>query len=157
MRNRSLAAVAFAAAVVAGCGADSKSCSTDPSGTRLAAGKAVADCAVAPGGTVTLPVRLCPSCSQSSPSCTAEFRDGEIEIDPLLRVCQEDAGCADDRACESDPSKNQTNCTVTIPSGTAPGSYPVLLSNGATRVATVNVGSTSGCSFAFASEPAPSP
>jgi hypothetical protein len=147
MKRLLVAAVAAVALVVAGCGADSKSCTT--SSAQLAAGSAVQSCTVPAGGTANIQVRLCPRCSDSSPSCVTEFRNNAIEIDPILRECEEDRGCPIGDACENDPAKNRVTCTVAIPSS-ASGTIPVFLSSTGSQVAQVDVGSDAGCSFALA-------
>jgi hypothetical protein len=147
MKRLLVAAIPVAALVVAGCGADSKSCTT--SSAQLAAGSAVQSCAVAPGGTASMRVRLCPRCSDSSPTCVTEFRNNAVEIDPILRECEEDRGCAIGDACENDPAKNQTTCSVSIPAGTPAGIYPVYLSSTGAQVSEVEVGPGGGCAFAL--------
>ena len=144
MRKLALALAVPSLLVIAACGADTKSCSTAPA--KVAASDPVASCTAAAGSTVNIPVRLCAGCSDSSPSCNAEFRNGTIEIDPIFRQCTEDQGCPVTGSCSTDPSVNETTCSVAIPSGTS-GSIPVFLASTATRVSTVTVGSSSGCSF----------
>lgn len=152
---KKLLAVAVPALLLAACGTDSKSCSTKTA--DLAAGNAVGSCTVAPGSAVNIPVRLCAKCTDTSPACNAEFRNGAIEIDPIFRECQEDAGCAVSGSCENDPSRNTTNCSVSIPSGTPTGPVQVILASTARQVGTVNVGANAGCSFAAAGAFTPAP
>lgn len=154
MRKLALAVAVPALLVIAACGADTKSCST--AAAKVAEGNPVGSCTAAAGSTVNIPVRLCAGCSDSSPSCNAEFRNGAIEIDPIFRQCTEDQGCPVTGSCSNDPSVNQTTCSVTIPSG-ASGSIPVFLASTATQVSTVTVGSSSGCSFAALAGGSPAP
>lgn len=154
---KKLVALASTAAAIAlvGCGADTKSCSTSPA--TLAAGSPVQRCSVAPGGTANIQVQLCPKCTDSSPSCIAEFRNNAIEIDPIFRECQEDRSCPIGGSCETDPSKTRVFCSVTIPAGTASGTYDVILASTATSVSSVTVGASGGCTFAVAGDATAAP
>jgi hypothetical protein len=49
---------------------------------------------VAAGTPVTIGLQLCPTCADSSPSCTGEVRPGNvIELDSVVQQCQAQAGC----------------------------------------------------------------
>jgi hypothetical protein len=138
------------AMVLVGCGSETKSCSTTDAQLAVSGGPPVARCAVAPGQTVTIPVRLCANCAQSSPSCPgSEWRVTNlgtfVDINPVLRECEEDRGCAIGGSCDLNPS---TNCAVAIPANASPGTYPVVYKG--EDVGEIVVGASAGCTFAFA-------
>jgi hypothetical protein len=127
---------------LAACGAD-KSCST----TAGNVSQVTNGCQSLSAGTaVSIAVRLCPSCSETSPRCTGGevFENThEIHLNPVVSVCTEDQGCAI-QACQV----NAVSCALDQP--LSPGSYRVLYpaanASGA-DVATINVvsGGTATC------------
>jgi hypothetical protein len=124
--KRLLALAPAALVVLAGCGADT--CSSKPAQVAQ-----IAPCSVAPGATVAVPVQLCGHCTDSSPTCQAEFLNNQFEFAPVFQECQEQRGCPVDPACANAP----VTCTVTAP--TTPGSYPVIDASTTQQVGTIDV------------------
>jgi hypothetical protein len=148
MNVRIVLAVA-AAALLAACGADESSCTSRDA--ELAENAITPDrCSAQAGSTVTIPVNLCPRCSDTRASCQAEFRNGQIEIAPIFFECEEDRGCPIIAACENSEAR-RANCTVAIPLGTPPGPYDIVnAGTGGERVGDLEV-SLGAPSCAFAS------
>jgi hypothetical protein len=124
--KRLLALAPAALVVLAGCGADT--CTS-----KAAQVQQIAPCSVAPGSTVAVPVQLCGQCTDSAPSCQAEFLNGEFQFAPAFQECQEQRGCAIQPGCANSP----VTCTITAP--TAPGSYPVIDASTTQQVGTITV------------------
>ena len=124
MNTRLVLAATAAAALLAACGSEDSACISRDA--ELAAGAVVpTSCTASPGSSVTIPVNLCPKCSDTRASCQAEFRNGQIEIAPIFFECEESRGCAINPACENNAAR-RANCTVVIPAGTQPGSYDIV-------------------------------
>jgi len=101
-----------ALAALAGCGG------TACSSNAAAVVTTNPQCTVGAGSTTTFAVQLCAKCSDSSPSCQAEFTGGRVEVSPTIQQCQENAGCAINGCNASIPTATCTlNATLT------PGSY----------------------------------
>ena len=53
---------------------------------------AVANCTARPGSTVTVPLRLCPTCNQTAASCDVDTSQaassGIIQLDPVVEACE---------------------------------------------------------------------
>jgi hypothetical protein len=113
-RNRLLALVPAAVLLLAGCGGDT--CSS----SAAEAEALPSNCTLAANTTATIQVRLCAKCSDSSPACTAEFVNDQIELDPTFQQCQANAGCAE-TGCALPNSL--VTCSVTTPD---PGIYTVV-------------------------------
>lgn len=118
MKTRSaFTALALTAAALAwtGCG------TTCPTETPQV--QAVQSCTVAPGATVTVNLRLCPTCNQTPITCNADLSaaagSGQIHLDPLAEACEGSTSCPP--SCSS----NTVGCTFQAPS--APGSYTLLV------------------------------
>jgi hypothetical protein len=116
-----LAAAAFSL-VMAGCGTNK--CPTEnpkisggASGVPVCTGAA----AVQAGATVTVSLRTCPTCNQTTDVCTVlpAGSDGIIQLDPLVQACTSSSSCPP--SCNLQP----TTCTFTAPS--TPGSYQILV------------------------------
>lgn len=148
MNKRLLPVLALAAsALLAACGADESACTSRDA--DLAASSIVpARCTAAAGSTVSIPVNLCPRCSDTRAGCQAEFRGDAIEIAPVFFECEEDRGCPIDPACENNPATRSVNCAVAIPAGTPADTYQILNAGTARPVGVLEV--TSGapsCAF----------
>ncbi|WP_176067731.1 hypothetical protein [Anaeromyxobacter diazotrophicus] len=101
-------------------------------------------CNLAAGQTVTVSVALCGKCTDTSPSCQAEFVNNEVEIAPTVQQCQEQAGCNIAAGC--DVTSPHATCSLTIPAGTT-GSVPLRLIADNTYSGTVTIGSGTSCSL----------
>ncbi|HVI74424.1 MAG TPA: hypothetical protein VM683_05505 [Anaeromyxobacteraceae bacterium] len=101
-------------------------------------------CSVAAGQTVTVDVALCGKCTDTSPSCQAEFRNGTLEVAPTVEQCQEQAGCNISGGCDITPP--HATCSVTIPAGTISGT-PIVILGDQTYNATLNIGSGTTCNL----------
>ncbi len=109
---------------------------------------AVAGCTATPGSTVSVPLRLCPTCNQSAASCDVDLSQatssGTIQLDPVVEACENANSCPP--GCDL----NAINCTFAAPSQV--GTYEILVYNPATnttistRLDVVTSGSTS-CAF----------
>ncbi len=138
-RLLSLAALAATALVQAGCGGTAcTSTAATPQNTGAPS------CTVAAGQTVTFTVALCGKCTDTSPSCQAEFVNNEVEVSPTVQQCQEQAGCNIAAGC--DISSPRATCTATIPAGTS-GSVPLRLVADNTYTGTVTIGSGTSCNL----------
>lgn len=147
MKKRLVLSAALAA-LLAACGSDDSACVTRDA--ELAAGAVVpGTCTASAGSTVTIPVNLCPKCSDTRASCQAEFIGGQVEIAPIFFECEESRGCAINPSCENNPLTRRVNCTVSVPSGTTPGQYDIVnAGTGGTRVGSLDVtGGAPSCAF----------
>lgn len=124
-------AAAFAAVLVvglAGCGGDT--CPTEnPNLSGGAAGVPVCTggTAVQAGATVTVNLRICPTCNQTADVCTVTLPQGDniIQLDPLVQACTSSTSCPPQ--CLFRPM----GCTFTAP---AAGSYQLLVNDPASGV-----------------------
>ncbi|HSD21108.1 MAG TPA: hypothetical protein VLC54_13770 [Anaeromyxobacter sp.] len=122
--RRGIAIAACAAAVgLSGCG---ESCPTE---TPKVEAFATSGCTATPGATVTVPLRLCPTCNQTAASCDVDVsqasRSNEIFLDPVVEACQSASSCPP--TC--DP--NAINCSFAAPS--QPGRYDLIVFDPATN------------------------
>lgn len=124
-------AAAFAAVLAAGlsgCGGDT--CPTEnPNLSGGAAGVPVCTggTAVQAGATVTVSLRICPTCNQTADVCTVTLPQGDniIQLDPLVQACTSSTSCPP--ACTLKP----LGCTFTAP---AAGNYNLLVNDPASGV-----------------------
>jgi hypothetical protein len=136
---KKLLAVAAAAGALAlvGCGAeDGSSCET----TTAPIQRSDERCTLAPGTTVTVRARpACQNCFETRPSCTAELRGGDIELDTIYRQCSEDAGCPN-TSCGFTP----IDCVFTTPAASAQYrfAYPTTTSRTPGAGGTTTIGYT---------------
>ena len=144
------AAAALAAALLAGCGSDGSACSSRDADLAASA-VTPSNCTAAAGSTVSIPVNLCPKCSDTRASCQAEFLNGVIEVAPVFFECEENRGCQLNPSCENNPATRRVNCQVSIPAS-ASGSIPIIAATG--RVGTLDV-TQGSASCAFAANDAP--
>jgi len=132
--NRFLALVPVAVLLLAGCGGDT--CSSSAAEAELLP----SSCTLAPNTTATIQVQLCAKCSDSSPACTGEFVNDQIELDPTFQQCQANAGCAE-TGCAI--SNSLVTCSVTTPASEG----PVTVVAGSTLLTgTVNIAESGGTS-----------
>ncbi len=103
-----------------GCGANS--CSSPISENAYPVNATIQSCTLQAGAQVNIQVQLCPSCQDVSPSCPAEFRQGEFELPPVFETCEETRSCPFTNSCGT--VDNSVTCTVTAP---GPGTYPVMV------------------------------
>ncbi len=107
---QALAALAFVAAgsLVIGCGGDS-GCPTET--PRI---DAIQSCTAQPGATVSVRLRLCPTCNLTGITCEVDLSgvasSGTIFLDPVAERCEGTSSCPP--AC----SNNEAVCTFTAPS-----------------------------------------
>lgn len=136
-------AFALPAAILAltGCGGDT--CTSNPAALAVQAN----ECTLAPGSTATINVRLCGKCSDSAPSCQAEFlpeaNPDHLEVQPVVQQCQASASCAETGCNISVPT---ASCPVTVPPGLT-GSMPIQIVGDSIVGATLNFGSGSTCTL----------
>jgi hypothetical protein len=106
------------------------------------------NCTAAAGQPVTVNVLLCGKCTDSSPSCQAEFlsdsQGQRVEVQPTVEQCQEQASCGPGSSC--DISSPTASCTVTIPSGTT-GSVQLVLVGNTTSTGTLTIGQGMTCNL----------
>ncbi len=137
-----LLALASSAAVLvlSGCGGDT--CTSAPA--TLAVRNSA--CTLAPGSTATISVGLCGKCSDSSPSCQAEFLNAQggttnpdhLEVAPTVQQCQANAGCAISGCNISVPT---ATCQVAVPAGLT-GDMPIQVIGETTATGQLNFGSS---------------
>jgi hypothetical protein len=140
--HSSLLALAAAALAVSGCG---ESCPTE----TPAKVEALGSCTAAPGGTVTVPVRLCPTCNQTGAECqvdTSQATSGFIQLDPTVEACETASSCgAPTPTCQANP----LTCTFTAPA--VEDTYTLIVFDQSTQntiegTLTVSSNVTPGCS-----------
>jgi hypothetical protein len=109
--------------------------------------QALGSCTAPPGGTVSVPVRLCPTCNQTGASCTADTSQaasGYIHLDTTVEACDNVSTCASQApACEANP----LICTLTAPSSA--GTYTLVVFDSTnqqiTGTLTVSASATPSC------------
>lgn len=114
--RRSLVFVPVVALALAGCGADT--CRSEPAD----AAQLPSSCSVPAASVVAIDVQLCASCRDSSPSCVAEFVNGELQLDTAFQRCEASAGCSVTSGC--DAANSRVRCTVQTPP--ASGTYSIV-------------------------------
>ena len=126
-RRLALAAVAALPLALAGC--DNKCPTENPalSGGQAGVPTCTGASAVAAGATVTVALRICPTCNQTADVCnvTPPGPDGIIQLDPLVQACDPATSCP--ASCSIKPLE----CVFTAP---AAGSYQLLVNDPATGV-----------------------
>ena len=136
-----LLTVASFVAVLAGCGGDT--CTSDAA--QLASNNA--SCSLAPGTSAIVRVAVIAKCSDTNPTCQAEFLNNSFEVAPSVQQCQGNVGCT------VPGSTISAECAVTIPAGTPAGNYPLTIigadsSGGQLLVpGTLTVGSGTTCAL----------
>lgn len=134
--KRLILAVALApAALLAACGGTA--CSSSPATPQNTSGTS---CTVAAGQTITVNVALCGKCTDTSPSCQAEFVGNQLQVGPTVQQCQEQAGCNIAAGCDATPPT--ASCTVFVPQGTPSGTGIVITGN-QNYPGTLNIGGSS--------------
>ena len=128
-----------ALAALAGCGGTA--CTSSPAPLSVSANPS---CTLAAGSTATVSVPLCGKCTDTSPSCQAEFVNGGLEVAPTVQQCQETAGCGPTSACLS--AQPRATCTVTIPAS-ASGQVPIVILGDTTVNGSLTIGSGTSCNL----------
>lgn len=137
--TRALTLALAAAAVITTTGCPSKNCS-DASPQVSAAPTA---CTASTGSKVTVPVRVCPKCDQSTPTCVVHADNiaaGSVLIEPITEVCDPNSGCPINGTCLTNP----LSCSFTAPA--AAGTVTVTVNDPdspRTFTLTVNAGAAS--------------
>jgi hypothetical protein len=140
--KRSVLTGALAVVVaLAGCGGEA--CNSSPAPVAQVGPTA---CRLAANTPVTVNVRLCPQCTDSSPTCSADVQPGnELQIDSVVQQCQSAQGCDITRGCAVNP----VPCPVTRP--LEAGTYTVLYvtQNGAAASTSITVepGGATSCTL----------
>jgi hypothetical protein len=134
---------------LSGCGEVTSGCPTE----TVAKVDAVESCTVAPGATVDVGVRLCPTCNQTGAQCDVDdsaATEGYIQLDPTVEACESVSSCTTPTPlCQTAPLE----CAVRAPSQT--GTYDLLVYDVQTdslrSMGTLTVASgPSSCAFASA-------
>ena len=76
------------------------------------------NCTLQEGADVTVELTLCAKCSESSPTCVAEVRDQDIELDASFQECDSQKDCSAN-ACEG----KKVTCSFKAP---AAGTYNLV-------------------------------
>ena len=136
--NRLVLAVALAPTLLlAACGGTA--CTSSSAATQTT----TPNCTVAAGQQITVNVALCGKCTDSAPSCQAEWLGDRLEVAPTVQQCQEQAGCNPSGGCDINA---RATCTVTIPAGTT-GAPPIVLAGENTYTGTLTIGSGTTCNL----------
>jgi hypothetical protein len=128
-----------ALAAVAGCGGTA--CTSSPAPLSQSNNT---NCTLAAGSTATVSVGLCGKCTDSAPSCQAEFVNGQLEVAPTVQQCQESAGCGVVAGCAT--TQPRATCTVTIPAS-APAQVPIVIVGDSTLNGQLTIGQGTSCSL----------
>jgi len=132
-----------ALAALAGCGGTA--CTSSPAPLAQSSNTS---CSLAAGSTATVSVGLCGKCTDTSPSCQAEFRTDasgtRLEVSPTVQQCQESAGCGVTSACAT--SQPRATCNVTIPAS-ASGTVSIVIIGDSTVNGQLTIGSGTSCSL----------
>lgn len=138
--HRWVIALAIVAGVGVGCGGGS--CPTET--PRI---DAIQSCTAQPGQSVTVQLRLCPTCNLTGISCDVDTSNaqsaGLIQLDPVASRCESATSCGT-LAC----SQNEAPCTFTAPS--TPGTYTLRAYDPATngfKFGALEVGGAYACNF----------
>jgi hypothetical protein len=103
---------------LSGCGEVTSGCPTE---TPKVEAFATSGCTATPGSTVTVPLRLCPTCNQTGASCDVDLSEassGDIFLDPVVEACESANSCPP--TCD----QNAINCSFAAP---PPGSYRLVV------------------------------
>jgi hypothetical protein len=139
MKRLHACAILTAVAALAGCGGTACTSTAAPlsqSGNT--------NCTLAAGSTATVSVALCGKCTDSSPSCQAEFVNGGLEVAPTVQQCQEQSGCGVAAGCAT--TQPRATCTVTIPAS-ASGSAPITILGDSTVTGSLTIGQGTTCNL----------
>lgn len=128
-----------ALAALAGCGGTA--CTSSPAPLSVSPNPS---CTLAAGSTATVSVGLCGKCTDTAPSCQAEFVNNQLEVAPTVQQCQESAGCGVTSACAT--TQPRATCSVTIPAS-ATGQVPIVIIGDSTVQGQLNIGSGSSCNL----------
>jgi hypothetical protein len=137
MKRLALAVALAPTLLLAACGGTA--CSSAPAATQTTS----PNCTVAAGQQVTVTVALCGKCTDSSPSCQAEWLGDHLEVAPTVEQCQEQSGCNPSGSCDIN---TRATCTVTIPAGTM-GSPQLVLAGENTYTGTLTIGPGTTCNL----------
>jgi hypothetical protein len=135
--------IAVALFALAGCGGDT--CSSQDAKVTPQGGS----CTLAANAPATINVRICPQCTDTSPSCQSEVvsQGGVtvIEIAPVVQQCQASQGCDITQQCQISPLA--CPLSAALPPGTYTATY--LDANGSPAQSQVVVaqGGPSSCAF----------
>ncbi len=126
MKTRSAVLVGTLVAAAAGiAGCPSNQCPMES--PQVNANGIPTSCTAVAGQSVTYPVQICPTCNQTSATCTADLSavgSGSIYLDTKVEACSGSASCPP--SCQANP----LSCAFTAPS--TPGTYQVIVVDGAT-------------------------
>jgi hypothetical protein len=136
--NRILAVVPCALLLLAGCG---DACTSTP----VAVSDVTNGCSSLAAGQPTIAVQLCPSCTDTTPSCNGDVQGNQIHLDSVAQQCQANQGC-NITGCSVSPVQCPLNASL------APGQYQVLYTTAgggtqATSVTVVASGGSSSCTL----------
>ena len=151
MRMRGWVIVAAAAAAgfgLAGC--PSSSCPKES--PQVNAGGIPTSCTAAAGQPVTYPVRICPTCNQSSATCVVDMSaaatSGDIFLDTKVETCSGSGSCS--QGCQASP----ISCTFTAPAASATPYMVTVFDGGSgttlTSQLTVTQGGPASCALSAA-------
>ena len=126
-----------ALAAVAGCGGTA--CTSNAATPQNKGG--LPTCTLAAGTTATIDIALCGKCTDSAPSCQAEFVNGQLQVGPTVQQCQEQAGCPIAAGCAFTPP--HATCTVAVPVGATSGQ--MVVSADQTYTTQLVIGSSTNC------------
>ncbi len=152
MRTRNAVLVGTLVAFAAGmAGCPSNQCPMES--PQVTANGIPTSCTAVAGQQVTYPVRLCPTCNQTSASCTVDLSaastSGDIFLDTKVEACTGSSSCPP--TCQTSP----ISCTFTAPAASATP-YTVTVYDGATGQTqssqlTVSSSGAASCAFPTAS------
>jgi hypothetical protein len=137
--TRPLAPAALLALTLAACGGDT--CSTAAAQVNPVG----AGCTLAPNTTVTINVRLCPKCTDTSPTCQGEVVGTDIQIAPVVNQCAANQGCDITQACQIAPVPCPVNAALAAGSYTA--TYETAGGGLASTPVTVQAGGSTSCTL----------
>ncbi len=112
-------AIPAALLALAGCGGDT--CSSADAPLQNATGGRT--CTLTAGAVATIQVALCGKCTDSSPSCQAEFTVNGLEVAPVVQQCQASASCGTSAQCAL--QSPVATCQVVVPS--SPGQVNIIV------------------------------
>ncbi|HZZ84787.1 MAG TPA: hypothetical protein VFE30_09640 [Anaeromyxobacteraceae bacterium] len=134
-----------------GCGGTANSCSGPSSDPAPVANQSIGSCTLQAGATATIQVQLCPNCSDVSPSCQAEFVNGEFELATAFQTCDETRSCPLTNSCGL--ANNAVTCTISnVPAASATYNVMVISDHAggfrsAGTITVVPTGGTTSCSI----------
>lgn len=125
-RRLALAAVAALPLALAAC--DNKCPTQNPKVASGGVPACTGPSAVQAGVPVTVRIGVCPRCDEAYDSCTVTLptgQDTQIQLDPLVQVCDANA------SCPINPSCSPVSCSFVAP---AAGNYQILVYDPQTNV-----------------------